>query len=246
MTLTIQTKYFLIALVVVASLLLTFSYTFLNSRAVDTVSLHFEAVVDDAPLVFNQTQYPNPGGEGEFQIRSFLFYISNISLIGDSSTYVETDSYHLARFDNESNSFTIELDNVPRQRIEKIEFSIGVDASANNSIMPMGDLDPNSRMAWSWDVGYKFILFEGRLAVDETLLPLVYHVGFDENYQTMVFDLDQSLDNDPLESAYFKVDIMRLFAAATTIDMTELSNVKFDRTDAQLLANNYKSMIMLK
>ncbi len=232
--------------ITLAALLLAVSYAFLNTRSMETVSLYFEAVVDDDPLLFDQLLYPNPGGEGDFKIRSFLFYLSNIKLIGDSENYIEADSYHLARFDNENNSFTVELDKVPRQRYERIEFSIGVDATANNSINSIGDLDPNGRMAWSWDVGYKFILFEGGLDLNEALLPLVYHVGFDENYKSMAFNLDQTSYDDRLQAAYFKVDIMRLFTGATTIDMSELSDVKFDKTDAQVIANNFEKMITMK
>ncbi len=245
MALTIQRKYLLIALIILVTSLLTVSCS-LITRSVETVNLHFEAVVDGDPVVFDQLQYSNPGGEGQFKIRSFLFYLSNVKLMGDSENYIEADSYHLARFDNGNNAFTIELSDVPRQRYKRIEFSIGVDETANNSIRPIGDLDPNSRMAWSWDVGYKFVLFEGGLDLNEALLPLVYHVGFDENYKSMAFNLDQAHHEGRLKSAYFKVDIMRLFTGATTIDIAELSTVKFDKLDAQVIANNYAKMIALK
>jgi hypothetical protein len=36
---------------------------------------------------------------------------------------------------------------------------------------------------------------------------------------------------------------MTLFAGNQAVDMRALSNVKFDRVDARLLANNYASMI---
>ncbi len=246
MAITVQRKYLLIASIILASLLLTVSYSLLTTRSTETVNLHFEAVVGGDPVVFDQLRYSNPGGEGQFKIRSFLFYLSNVTLIGDSENYIEADSYHLARFDNGNNAFTIELSDVPRQRYKRIEFSIGVDETANNSIKPIGDLDPNSRMAWSWDFGYKFVLFEGGLYLNEALHPLVYHVGFDENYKSMAFNLDQAHNEGRLKSAYFKVDIMRLFTGATTIDMAELSTVKFDTLDAQVIANNYAKMIALK
>jgi len=246
MTFTSQKKYFLMTTIALAALLLAVAYAFLNTRSMETISLYFEAVVNDDPLLFDQLLYPNPGGEGDFKIRSFLFYLSNIKLIGAAGNYVEADSYHLVRFDNRDNSFTIELENVPRQNYETIEFSIGVDATANNSINPIGDLDPNGRMAWSWDVGYKFILFEGGLDLAESLLPLVYHIGFDENYKSMAFTLDQSSSGSRLQSANFEVDIMRLFTGNTRIDMARLSDVKFDKIDAQSIANNYAAMITIK
>ncbi|PCI78327.1 MAG: hypothetical protein COB20_06815 [SAR86 cluster bacterium] len=246
MTFTSRKIYFLMTAITLAAFLLAVSYTLLNTRPMETVSLHFEAVVDDDPLLFDQLLYPNPGGEGDFKIISFLFYLSNIKLVGAAENYVEADSYHLVRFDNRDNSFTIELENVPRQNYETIEFSIGVDATANNSINPIGDLDSNGRMAWSWDVGYKFVLFEGGLDLTKSLLPLVYHIGFDENYKSMAFTLDQPSSGSRLQSVNFEVDIMRLFTGNARIDMAGLPDVKFDKNDAKSIANNYAAMITLR
>ena len=234
-----------IALIVVAFALATVTCTDPITHPVGTVKLHFDAVVDGDPVAFDKLHYSNPGGEGQFKVRSFLFYLSNVKLTDETGSYAETDSYHLARFDNGSSSFTIELKDVPDLEYKRIEFSIGVDKTANSSIKSAGDLDPNGRMAWSWDVGYKFILFEGVLDLNESLLPLVYHVGFDENYKPLAFNLDRPGNQGRLKSSSFKVDIMKLFSGTTTIDMAELSTVKFDRHDAQVIAGNFATMIAL-
>ena len=55
----------------------------------------------------------------------------------------------------------------------------------------MGDLGPDGPMAWSCDVGYKFVLFEGALLVGDIQYPLVYHVGFDENYKQVSFEVNR-------------------------------------------------------
>ena len=103
------------------------------------------------------------------------------------------------------------LHDVPRRDYERIEFGIGVDAAANKSLAQRGDLDPNGRMAWTWEVGYKFVLFEGTLERGDASVPLVYHVGFDENY-TLV---STELQDEPVESRParldFRVDLLRLF-----------------------------------
>lgn len=207
--------------------------------------LRFEPFVADQPLALNEVRYGNPGGEGDFKIRDFRFFLSNIRLVGGSGEYSVPDSYRLARFDGENSHYQLELNGIPRMPYTAIQFGIGVDESANGSIEAVGDLDPNSRMAWSWDVGYKFVLFEGGLQHDGMLRPLVYHVGFDENYKTVAFKLEQPLLGRRMEPLAFKVDIMRLFTGANTIDMMTLSNVKFDRADARLIADNYETMISL-
>ena len=210
-----------------------------------SVHLRFIAVVGDEELVFDEHLYANPGGRGKFSVRDFLMYVSDIQLVGAEGTYSVPDSYHLARFDNESKTYEISIDQVPRDSYSRVTLSIGVDQEANESFAPVGDLDPNGRMAWNWEVGYKFILFEGSLVVDGERRPLVYHVGFSENRKTLHFDLsDPELVWSP-EGLEFEVDLMSLFEGPQTIDMQELSSVKFDSTDAGVLASNYASMISL-
>ncbi len=210
-----------------------------------TVRMRFDAVIGDKPLVFNDARYSNPGGAGMFRIRDFQFFISNIDLHGEKSVYRVPDSYYLARFDNSSTSYQIDLANVPQDWYSAITFSIGVDEVANGSIRSVGDLDPNSRMAWTWEVGYKFLLFEGALIDGDTIRPLVYHVGFNENRKTLRFNLPQEVAPDSSDALLFTVDVLALFTGKNTVDMVALPNVKFDRDDARLLAGNYGTMISL-
>ena len=118
------------------------------------VKLRFDAVIGDQPLVFDRAIYPNPGGPGLFRVRDFQFFLSNIVLHGKKNDYLVPDSYHLARFDNASTSYELDLANVPQDTYSAVTFSIGIDDVANRSIVPVGDLDPNSRMDWNWEVGY--------------------------------------------------------------------------------------------
>ena len=104
-------------------------------------------------------------------------------------------------------------------------------------------MDPNGRMAWSWDVGYKFVLFEGALELGDRRIPLVYHVGFDENYKPVSIPLAAALFEFQEATLDFRVDVLRMFQGAQTVDMSSLSNVKFDRDDARVLATNYRHMV---
>jgi hypothetical protein len=208
-----------------------------------TLTLRFEALTGGAPLILNEFVYANPGGAGTVKVRDFQFYLSNIRLAGASGDYIEPASYHLARFDNAERAFTLVLPDVPRRDYQRIEFTIGVDAAANRSIQTMGDLDANGRMAWNWESGYKFVLFEGGLMLDSVQIPLVYHVGFDESARRLEFDAGQPFRDTGSAQRVFVVDVMRLFDGAATIDMAALSNVKFDRADAKLLAGNFEFLI---
>ena len=209
-----------------------------------SVILEFHARVGAKPLEFGQPRYANPGGKGRFSIRAFQVYLSNIHLVGSMQDYQVSDSYHLARFDNETRRYRIELTDVPYDEYSDLMISIGVDEEANSSLMPKGDLDPNGRMAWSWEVGYKFLLFEGGLEYENNRLPLVYHVGFSENLKTQRFNLSKTITPGSA-TIHFDVDVLALFDSHQSIDMAALPSVKFDRNDANLLAENYANMLSL-
>jgi len=237
-----NTSWMSVLLAGTAALAVTAWWLYRGAQPVE-LALYFHPFVGPEPLVLNLSRYPNPGGEGRFTVRDFQFFLSNIRLSGASGAYVEPDSYHLVRFDGEDPTSVIVLHDVPRWDYERIEFGIGVDPAANGSLTPRGDLDPNGRMAWTWEVGYKFVLFEGALLHGDASGPLVYHVGFDENYKLISTDLHgEPLDSRP-PRLDFRVDILRLFQGSTTIDMAALPAVKFDRADAALLARNFAAMV---
>lgn len=207
--------------------------------------LRFHPFVGGDALVRNEARYANPGGAGRFKIRDFQFFVSNIRLLAERAEFIEAESYHLARFDGADGTFAIVIDDVPRADYRRIEFGIGVDPAANGSVAAVGDLDPNGRMAWSWDVGYKFVLFEGGLMLEDTQYPLVYHVGFNENYRPLSFGLEGSGSAGAELILDFRADILKMFKGMHTIDMALLPNVKFDAEDARLLAENYAGMVSM-
>ncbi len=210
------------------------------------LTLRFHPFVGSDALVRNEARYANPGGKGLFKVRDFQFFVSNIRLLADDgANFIEPGSYHLARFDGEDGTCVILIENIPRADYRRIEFGIGVDPVANGSIAAVGDLDPNGRMAWSWDVGYKFVLFEGGLMLADTQYPLVYHVGFNENYRPLSFGLDGSGFARADLALDFRTDLLKMFSGVHTIDMAALPNVKFDPDDARMLAENYAGMVSI-
>jgi hypothetical protein len=208
-----------------------------------TLTLQFHPFVGTEPLVFNELRYANPGGEGRFEVRDFQFFLSNVRLAGATDAYAEPGSYHLLRFDAGRAAPVVTLRDVPRGDYDRIEFGVGVDPAANRSIEAVGDLDPNGRMAWTWDVGYKFVLLEGALVRDGQRSPIVYHVGFDENYRTVSTAVDARLASAGSANLDFRVDVLKIFTGQATVDMAALPKVVFDRNDAALLARNYAGMI---
>lgn len=209
-----------------------------------TLVLRLHAIAAGAPLVYNELAYDNPGGDGRFRVRDFQFFLSNIRLVAPGGVHEVPESYHLVRFDNPTLSHEIVIEGVPPRDYDRVELGLGVDPEANGSLRSVGDLDPNGRMAWSWETGYKFILFEGALQLgEERTFPLVYHVGFDENYTPLSFSTDAAVAPLSTSVVELSADMLRLFDSRATIDMATLSDVKFDKDDARLLAGNFVGMI---
>ncbi|TKB43335.1 MbnP family protein [Thalassotalea mangrovi] len=209
-----------------------------------SLTLRFYPYMGEQVLVFNDLRYQNPGGPGKFLIRDLQLFISNIHLIGKKQTYRQPDSYHLLRFDNDKGYFDIVLKDVALNEYDRIELGIGVDPDANGSIVFSGDLDPNGRMAWNWQVGYKFLLLEGRLTSNEKSIPLVYHIGFDESYTRVTVPLAN-------DSGFFdqittlKVDFSKLFMQETPVNMEQVSTVKFDPDNVRLIAQAFPDLLSI-
>ena len=108
-----MTRTRIVMLVVAAALGLVVSMFIYSSLQPATIHLRFTAAVGDKALVFNEPIYDNPGGTGVFKVRDFQMYLSNIQLVGATGTYIVPDSYHLARFDNATNTYEIVIEAAP-------------------------------------------------------------------------------------------------------------------------------------
>jgi hypothetical protein len=218
-----------------------------------SVTLRFAAQVDRQPLHLGAQRYTAPTGSGEFTVEDFKMYISNVILrnLETGNAHVEKDSYHLVRFGGESNNFDIVLEGVDASDYDAIDFAIGIDPVRNMSIENLRDLNPNNQMAWNWDVGYKFVLLEGTFYPQNGLtpIPLVYHVGYSENYKELSFGLDEGERNPSAQTnttLTFEIELMEMFRNPQDIDFNVLPSIKFDQGESKMFADNYADMIRLQ
>lgn len=200
-----------------------------------SIELNFNNEVDGSALVLDKN-YVNANGD-TYSVESLKYYISNVTLTKtDGSTYAIPNSYYL--IDNISEK--VSLSSIPTGSYSKITFSIGVDNTANHSTAQTGDLDPNNDMAWSWDTGYKFLLFEGRYtSKNQKEGTFTFHVGKDANYKTLNFDKSVTLADGSTTSYDFTANIQEIFKNPTSIDL-ETTNVSHGENGA-VIANNYAS-----
>ncbi|MEH0158465.1 MbnP family protein [Limibacter armeniacum] len=220
------------------------------------LSIQLELLMDGAPLVLEEQHYTNALGE-TFEVSDFRFYLTNISLQGESSdaAFSESESYHLIAHDGMSNEASFTVSGIPSKQYDTITFAVGVDPDRNYSIDNTGDLDPNNAMAWNWNTGYKFVLLEGKYYPDGgEARGLAYHIGGDDNYRvvTLPAAMDLSKGDGTLK---LKVNVDKIFGDKAEQSLPEASRkttfITLERNGpedtmfgpyTQLIANNYAQM----
>lgn len=176
-----------------------------------------------------------------FTVDNFKFYISNIKLSNNTSTYSIPNSYCLFGYSSgeELRPNGVSITGIPDGVYTKISFAIGVDAEANASTAKRGDLDPNNNMAWNWDTGYKFVLLEGRY-LNITTAGVVLHIGKNENYKELTYDLSTNLviEDGKTPKITLLANVRNLFAGESDIAISNTKSV-MGGSLAKKIANNY-------
>ncbi len=186
-----------------------------------------------------------------FNASKYRYYLSNVKLISEEGDeYIEVDSYHLIDITGKK-EFT--LTGIPLGDYKEIQFSLGVDEEKNHEIDNSGDLDANGAMIWSWAIGYKFLVLEGKWdEVTPVSSPLVFHIGLDENYKTITLPLNDdtiekiSLTESELsKTIQMRSDINEIFIEPMNIDLKTHSSAMGGES-ATDIANNYIDMFSIK
>jgi hypothetical protein len=213
--------------------------------ALGTVSLQINHLLNNSPLQLNTARYTNAVGE-EYLVENFQFYLSNVKLKNSltGQVFVEPESYHLVRKNEDTHTFPLAIRNVPAGNYDLLEFSIGVDEERNFSLDQVGDLDPSNNMAWDWNTGYKFLLLEGRFfPAGQEPRGLVYHVGGMPNYRTLTFDLGNQgifVEKDQTATLQLDTEISEIFKNPNPINFQEANVVMFGPF-AEKVADNYST-----
>ncbi|MCC5944342.1 MAG: hypothetical protein JJT94_05360 [Bernardetiaceae bacterium] len=214
---------------------------------VGSLSIKIEHVFDNEPIVLNSQTYRNANGD-EFVIQKFKYYLSNWKLLrSDDGEYLIPDSYKLVEVTRGAHLFEMIFEGIPEGEYEAVSFAIGIDPERNLSTDQIGDLDPNNEMAWDWNTGYKFLLFEGRTTAERPQ-GIVFHIGEDENYVPQYFEFDSKLQIETGKQAKMQIicEAAELFRGTTLVDFAVLNDAMFGRPAAQIRENYQDDMLRLK
>ena len=113
-----------------------------------SLTITFKHLVGNIPLALDTVQYKNELRQ-PFTITKFKYYISNIHLHKTDGSLVPVDQYFLINED-EPDSKTITLSDIPTSQFTGIDFIIGVDSLHNCSGAQSGALDQTRSFCGRW------------------------------------------------------------------------------------------------
>jgi len=211
-----------------------------------TLTLEFENMVNDNPLILNNQNYTNANGDS-YNITVFKYYISNISLTkGDGSVYKIPESYLLIDAAKPASSLNL-LNDIPAGDYSQISFTIGIDKERNLAGAQTGALDPALGMFWTWNSGYIFVKLEGSSPQSTAAnKSLTFHIGgiVDPNNTIRTYSKAFSPGNplrvraDKKPQIHFKVNAGSLFTGKQTISFADL-NFTMGGAKSVIIADNY-------
>lgn len=158
-----------------------------------TVEVNFRAEWGNQPFAIGTT-YADPF-DRPMRVETFKAYISEVYAIKTDGTPVLIEDVELVNFNNGE----VFAQTLPNGAYSGIRFGIGVPADLNTNQDPAQyasshplSVEASESMFWTWNSGYIFTKFEGKVALDNDpnnmIHPYAFHVGTDNFY----LDIDLS------------------------------------------------------
>ena len=223
------------------------------------VTLHVKGTFGKEPLLMYARDY---GYEAGMRVKwqLFQFYISDLSLLRQSSTGMDTIKLldiDLVTFKDvqteaqASTGYTIALKDVPEGEYAGLTLGLGVSPALNagnpGNYTPPHPLDGNY---WSWARGYVFTKIEGNAALDGNGpfgAPLTFHIGENEFYRTKTFQ-QPIVINARHSHLELQVDLRRVLAAdaANFLDFRQVTqDHTTNRSIARFIADNLPAALAM-
>ncbi len=234
---------------IIPALVLLMSFKPLPAKS--KLIIHFENYVGIRKLALDTATYINEMGQS-YTVTNFKYYISNIELEYQNSkkSFVVQGSYLIRQ--DEENTWTVELDEIPADSYRNISFMIGVDSLHNCSGAQSGALDPVNGMFWTWNTGYIFMKFEGKSPASKSPGRIFeYHIGGYKEPTNFIRSTTLSFEKEAMTmiaakttQLYIKTDASKILKGSNTIDFSKMSSVT-DFHYADKIADNYVNMFSI-
>lgn len=210
------------------------------------VKINFNHFVKKNFLKLDSMQYKNELGQ-TYSISKFKYYVGNIQLKGPNGKSHTSHEYFLIN-EEEGNSKSIELQNIPDGEYDEIIFLLGVDSLHNCSGAQSGSLDPINGMFWNWNTGYIFLKLEGNANSCNTPSNMFeYHTGGYKKPYNSIREIRLKLPNlviiKEVSKVFIRLDVAidEILKNPNTIDFSKTPTIT-DQTTSSIIANNCKDV----
>ncbi len=142
----------------------------------------------------------------KYKLSRLQYYLSGFKVVHDGGQVLELNQTYFLVDPSQQNSNELSLGlHTGIQKVEQIEFAIGVDAASNHldpttysSDHPLAPKNPT--MHWGWAAGYRFISFNGNSARNNgSFLDVLSIEGLgDANYKPKRYDVTGKTENDKI------------------------------------------------
>jgi len=170
------------------------------------------------------------------RLEKFKCYIDNISIRNIDGNWISSGSIDLLEFLQTDELTTAEFAASEMKRgveIDAIRFGIGVDPFYNlldNAPITFANDHPlgtvgGAGMYWTWETGYIFTKFEGKVALSEGEAfthPFAFHTGTDDLYREVIIELQESVCIAAEELHEFNISIDLNSSIASSEDEIDL------------------------
>lgn len=228
--------------------------------------VEFNHMAGAEDLVLNTGSYTNAVGE-DFKVSLLQYFVSNVKLINeDGSTFtVPQDECYFLIKEQDADTRTITLKDVPAGNYTGIEFVLGID-SLRNTKEPAertGALDVGGAAAgmyWSWNSGYIFLKLEGTSSKAPMHVSganmYQYHIGGFGGYSVRTINnikhirLDFGMDNAEVRKhatpeVHVIADILKVFTGTENVSI-EANPVVMFASYSTKIADNYAQMFRVE
>lgn len=222
------------------------------------VTLEFDNAYNNSDLLLETAPYSANNTE-KIKINKVKYIVSNIRLetaTGSVFTYPKNESYFIVDESVEASQF-ITLKNVPEDDYTKVTFGIGVDQEKYlEGATGQGDFLAKAQeagMMWSWQAGYKFMVFEGTYTSENTTTEtaFAFHMGSHgtavDNYKEVSLDLTNSarIRTDLTPVIHIVSDVSNILDGTTKFLLDDAAQIHVDGVKSPQIATNVSGMFVI-
>jgi hypothetical protein len=167
--------------------LLTLFFVTAQIFAQNNVYLNINHKLGASPFALNQVVFNNYGNN--FTVTRMVYYISGIKVVHDTGKVTNINNLYVLVDASGATNIDLGLRNI--DSVEKIQFSVGVNAPVNNQdpaqwpeSHPLAPKSPS--MHWGWASGYRFVTMEGTCGNNLLQGMEIHGLGNGNYYQTEV------------------------------------------------------------